>query len=115
METIDPILGIILIVFGILNLILFFKLWGMTNDVRELKNHFIPKQEFSISENSTTEEGWAEDATDQEKKEANKLFYRLESGHVIAKVLSNNRMEIWSETFWNKEKGNPNYKLIFRK
>lgn len=33
----DTILSIILFVFGILNLILFFKIWGMTNDVEVLK------------------------------------------------------------------------------
>ena len=30
--------SIIIIVFGILQIILFFKIWGMTNDVREIKN-----------------------------------------------------------------------------
>lgn len=35
------ILSIILLVFGVLQIILFFKLWGMTNDVRSLKDQFI--------------------------------------------------------------------------
>ncbi|MFV0587485.1 hypothetical protein [Bacteroides reticulotermitis] len=30
--------AIIIIVFGILQIILFFKIWGMTNDVKKLKN-----------------------------------------------------------------------------
>ena len=29
-------ISIIAIVFGILQIVLFFKIWGMTNDVREL-------------------------------------------------------------------------------
>ncbi len=29
-------LSVILIIFGILQIILFFKLWGMTNDVRHI-------------------------------------------------------------------------------
>jgi hypothetical protein len=33
----DVILAIIVIVFGILQIILFFKIWGMTNDVNELQ------------------------------------------------------------------------------
>ena len=118
MESIEPYFSLILIAFGILNLILFFKLWGMTNDVRELKNHFIPKEEKevnSILENVTADDGWAEDATDQEKKEASKLFYRLEADHVVAKVISKKKMEIWSVKFWETEKGNSDYKLIFRK
>lgn len=34
------ILSIILLVFGVLQIILFFKLWGMTNDVRSIKDQF---------------------------------------------------------------------------
>jgi len=115
MENIDPLLGIIIVVFGILNLILFFKMWGMTNDVRAIKNHLIKEEKPTISENVTTDDGWAEDATDQEKREASKLFYRLEVGHVVAKVISKKKMEIWTSKFWEAEKGNPDYKLIFQK
>ena len=37
METTLNIVSIIIIVFGILQIILFFKVWGMTNDVRDMK------------------------------------------------------------------------------
>lgn len=37
METIYIILGLIMLVFGILQIILFFKLWKMTNDVHAIK------------------------------------------------------------------------------
>lgn len=33
--------GIIIIVFGILQIILFFKIWGMTNDVKAIKNKYL--------------------------------------------------------------------------
>ena len=33
---------IIEVIFGILGLILFFKVWAMTNDVRELKEYVLP-------------------------------------------------------------------------
>lgn len=33
-------LAIIVLVFGVLQIILFFKLWGMTNNVRKLTEHF---------------------------------------------------------------------------
>lgn len=39
MENFINILGIVMLAFGILQIILFFKLWGMTNDVRWLKQH----------------------------------------------------------------------------
>lgn len=32
------IIYIVMLIFGILQIILFFKIWGMTNDVKELKN-----------------------------------------------------------------------------
>lgn len=33
--------AIIAIVFGVLNIILFFKIWGMTNDIRDIRYKFI--------------------------------------------------------------------------
>lgn len=38
MEGMLNFVSIIIIVFGILQIILFFKIWGMTNDVKYLKN-----------------------------------------------------------------------------
>ncbi len=37
-------LAVIIFIFGVLQIILFFKLWGMTNDVRALKKHFMPEE-----------------------------------------------------------------------
>ena len=31
-------LTIVLLVFGVLQIVLFFKIWGMTNDIREMRN-----------------------------------------------------------------------------
>lgn len=38
MEVMFIFVGIIVIVFGILQIILFFKIWGMTNDVSKMKD-----------------------------------------------------------------------------
>lgn len=38
MEGMFSFVGVIIIVFGVLQIILFFKLWGMTNNVSEMKN-----------------------------------------------------------------------------
>lgn len=38
METTLNFVSIIIIVFGILQIMLFFKLWGMTNDISEIKD-----------------------------------------------------------------------------
>lgn len=40
METTATIINIALIVMGVLQIILFFKIWVMTNDVKALKNKF---------------------------------------------------------------------------
>lgn len=37
MTGIYTIIGIVMLVFGILQIVLFFKLWGMTNDVGQIK------------------------------------------------------------------------------
>lgn len=34
-------LSVILIIFGILQIILFFKLWGMTNDIRRISEKLV--------------------------------------------------------------------------
>lgn len=44
-------LSFVLVVFGILQIILFFKLWGMTNDVVEIKKYLLSKGEDSSSLN----------------------------------------------------------------
>lgn len=41
MEELLTFTGYVMIAFGILQIILFFKLWGMTNDVRQMKDEFI--------------------------------------------------------------------------
>lgn len=56
METTLNIVSIIIIVFGILQIILFFKLWGMTNDVKELKKLYSDKsKELILSINKLSE------------------------------------------------------------
>lgn len=38
METLTTLGLIVLIIFGVLEIALFFKVWGMTNDVKDIKN-----------------------------------------------------------------------------
>lgn len=40
MEDFETFIAFVAVIFGILQIILFFKIWGMTNDVREIKEHF---------------------------------------------------------------------------
>lgn len=41
-------LSIVMLVFGILQIILFFKLWGMTNNVKKLTDHFVLPQNEQV-------------------------------------------------------------------
>lgn len=55
MEGITLFVSIVIIVFGILQIILFFKLWGMTNDVKKIRKAISPnKSEDSININETS-------------------------------------------------------------
>ena len=44
-------LSIVLVVFGILQIILFFKPWGMTNDVAYIKDYLLSKSDNSTAQN----------------------------------------------------------------
>lgn len=54
MEGITLFISILFIVFGLLQIILFFKVWGMTNDIRAIKNKYLesPKTERQKSSDS---------------------------------------------------------------
>ena len=47
---------LIILIFGILQLILFFKIWGMTNDIREIKEKYLsstdPKKSISPAQST---------------------------------------------------------------
>ena len=57
MESILTFISIIFIVFGILQIILFFKMWGMTNNVsritRLLESKELPNNTLNNAENKT--------------------------------------------------------------
>ncbi|WP_291104402.1 MULTISPECIES: hypothetical protein [unclassified Dysgonomonas] len=46
MENINVFLTVILLVFGVLQIILFFKIWGMTNNTMELNQKIIPQEKY---------------------------------------------------------------------
>ena len=56
MEGFLVLVYVVMFVWGILNIILFFKLWGMTNDVKDIKDYLCPpKANTVIKENSSNE------------------------------------------------------------
>lgn len=38
-------LTIVLLVFGVLQITLFFKVWGMTNDIKEIRNKYLKEED----------------------------------------------------------------------
>lgn len=48
--------GLIAVLFAVLQIILFFKIWGMTNDIREIKEKYLsstdPKKSISPAQSS---------------------------------------------------------------
>lgn len=117
METITIILGLVMLVFGILQIILFFKLWGMTNDVRKLTTHFnstdinyiikeIHKKNPNIADllfeslyrAMNKEYGWTNEGYDSIKNKYKKLYAK--AGIEFPSVFENiNTKEDWESTF----------------
>ncbi len=57
METFPVLSDLVILVVGILQIILFFKIWGMTNDVRALKKKFTLSS-VSLSPSEILKEGY---------------------------------------------------------
>ena len=49
----QTLINIIIIVFGILQIILFFKIWGMTNDIRKIREKYFLSSDSKKSIEST--------------------------------------------------------------
>ena len=45
-------LTIILLIFGVLQIILFFKVWGMTNDIKYIRNKYLKDEDEKQRKNT---------------------------------------------------------------
>jgi hypothetical protein len=113
MEDTSPFLLFVLIVFGILQIILFFKIWGMTNDSKAIRKLLEKTEKRYYFAHHPEMPGWAEGVTDDEKVEALDLVDGLGTNRVIVKLDDNKSMECWSLIYWESVKDNPCAKLIF--
>jgi len=52
MEGFSFLIAIVSIVWGVLSIILFFKVWGMTNDIRDIKNVYLGLNQQEIEKNN---------------------------------------------------------------
>ena len=80
-------LSIVMLVFGILQIILFFKIWGMTNDVKKLTNHFL------YSQKDTTETIQKTNSYDKDnKREYDKKLERIKPNDKVIRISDNKEM-----------------------
>ena len=93
MESLQTFINIYLfvsLVWGILCLILFFKIWGMTNDVKAIKEHLISSSNNSIKTTQRFEKNYSND------KEASESSYNV--GDIVIEKATNNTLMIHSIT-----------------
>lgn len=86
-------LSIVMLIFGILQIILFFKIWGMTNDIsrirsiieKEIQQKTRSKQEQIPNENAINllKGTWGKDVSEEEKNMAQSLVPKLMDNEVI--------------------------------
>lgn len=79
MEGMFIFVGIIIIVFGILQIILFFKMWGMTNDVKKMKDEFVGSNSKELREMQLTKAILKEDKNKITDILFDELFNQLKS------------------------------------
>ena len=86
-------LSIVMLVFGILQIILFFKIWGMTNDIsrirsiieKEIQQKTIAKHNKIPNENAINllKGTWGKDVSEEEKNMAQSLVPKLIKGKLV--------------------------------
>lgn len=109
MEDILVFVSIVAVVFGILQIILFFKLWGMTNDVKEMKNmlDMMLRKDFQQKKNPPItyiadpieiKQGWGNDITEEDKNRAKSIIPSLKKDEVIIKLIKNNKTIVYHKS-----------------
>lgn len=114
METINPFFLIILVVFAILQIILFFKLWGMTNDSRVIRKHLDRSEKRYYLAHHPEIAGWANGVTEEEKIDALDLIQGLGKNQVIVKDLNSGDIECWGIDYWESTERGKKAKLIYQ-
>jgi hypothetical protein len=70
--------------------------------------------DIATDDGDVSPKGWAEGITEGQKRSAERLIPKMYPNQVIVYVCSKNKMEIWNISFWEEEKNNPKYKLIYK-
>lgn len=129
MEGMYIIMGIICMIFGIFQIILFFKIWGMTNNVKEMKEILklmakkepaepnlkpsIPSPPAQPAPTRKAKQEWAEHVTEEEKNKAQSIIPKLMKNEVIIKLTKNGKMVVYEVNDLH-ELAEEEYKLIYQ-
>jgi hypothetical protein len=91
MEGLISFAGIIMIVFGILQIVLFFKLWGMTDDIKAIKNKYL---EFSSNSSDLEPSSNKSSIPGTTNKNSENTESKLEVGALVMNIKSGKQMRI---------------------
>ena len=82
----ETFMAIVFLVFGILQIILFFKIWGMTNNVKKIKNKLFEDDFFFPVEKLFENTSLVKSAFAVNVQKINKLIYleeKLDARHIL--------------------------------
>ena len=94
---------LIILVWGILNIILFFKIWGMTNDVREIKERLLFPSNNSIKVDNNPSDSNKEDKASNfnigsRAYEVGEIVYDIKSGkELIIRSIEKDGYYCWTD------------------
>lgn len=91
MTGIYAIIGIVMLVFGILQIVLFFKLWGMTNDVGQIKGLL---SNLSTQNAAAAMSSHALEQTSSEQKSEQKVVGKWPVGTLVVHTATWQQMRI---------------------
>ncbi len=93
MEGMFTFVGIIIIVFGVLQIILFFKMWGMTNDVKKMKNELVGSDPENLRKMQLNKAILKEDKNKIAEMLFDELFNQLQFYYSYSYSLNDSRRE----------------------
>ncbi|MCC8172671.1 MAG: hypothetical protein LIP00_13030 [Parabacteroides sp.] len=98
MEGMLTFTGLVVIVFGILQIILFFKIWRMTDDIREIKNKYLNAGESGETASPADSSPLPnKDKTENATFETGELVIRISDGKQMRiKECSNNKYSCYT-------------------
>lgn len=107
---------IISIVTLFISIVILIRWWGMTSDIKDIRNEICLKKNASnLFESITTD---VEEIADEEEKEKVELMSKkLLPNQCIIKVKANSRIEVWSKETWEDHVrlGKSNYFIFLYK